>query len=277
MKILKKIKSVILISVVLALMIISFSGCSGSMSYVYDNASKYSAGDRDITDKIENIEIDYLTGTVTIVGGASDTISIKETSDKKLEEKQKVHTYVDDDTLYVKFCASSNRINFDSIEKDLVIYIPDNIKLEDVSVSATAADFSSGGIVVEDMEVNTASGDVSVDSPCEKLTINVVSGSVDVNTHDVEKMSVNVVSGSSKFVFSDIPEKAEVGTVSGNVDIYIPEKSNVTIDANTKSGDVDCSIDSEKKGSKYIIGDGDNKIDLETISGDINIKRIGGE
>ena len=52
----KKVKVTILLSAIIAIMLLCFSGCASSMSYVYDNASKYSSGDRDISDSIEEKE-----------------------------------------------------------------------------------------------------------------------------------------------------------------------------------------------------------------------------
>ena len=61
---------------------ICLSGCGlmiGS-NYIYKDGDKYTAGDREIKDKIENINIDYMAGNVKLIGSDSDIITVKETS-----------------------------------------------------------------------------------------------------------------------------------------------------------------------------------------------------
>ena len=55
------------------------TGCSGGIFtffvYNYDNADKYTAGDREITDKITTINIDYVSGDVKFRG--TDSYMVK--------------------------------------------------------------------------------------------------------------------------------------------------------------------------------------------------------
>ena len=56
------------------------SGCSfgifNTFNYTYENADKYTAGDREIDDKITSINIDYISGDVKVKGSDTDTVSI---------------------------------------------------------------------------------------------------------------------------------------------------------------------------------------------------------
>ena len=103
------------------LMIAAFclAGCGATVNYTYDDADKYTAGDREISDSIDKLNIDYAAGDVDIKTVPGKTVSVKETANRDLEEDQKVHTRVDGSTLYVKFCASGEGMSFKDIEKHL--------------------------------------------------------------------------------------------------------------------------------------------------------------
>ena len=58
------------------------TGCSfgliNTVSYQYENADKYTAGDREIDDTITKINIDYLAGDVKVRGTDTDIIKVDE-------------------------------------------------------------------------------------------------------------------------------------------------------------------------------------------------------
>ena len=89
---------------------VCLTGCSiglfNTVNYKYEDSDKYTAGDREIDEKVTKVNIDYLSGEVKVKGTDSDTISIKETSNKTIDDDHKVHTWVDDGTLS-SFCSES--------------------------------------------------------------------------------------------------------------------------------------------------------------------------
>ena len=89
------------------------SGCNyeSKTSYMYDNADKYTAGNREISDKIENIDIDYMSGDIELLATDTDSISIKETTNKTVDSDLQVHTWVDGTTLRVRFCESARNLS----------------------------------------------------------------------------------------------------------------------------------------------------------------------
>ena len=54
------------------------TGCSYFGSVTYDNADKYSVGNTEVTDKIENIEIDWSSGSVSVVSHSGNTFMLSE-------------------------------------------------------------------------------------------------------------------------------------------------------------------------------------------------------
>ena len=77
----KTIKKLIYVAAILAVAA-ALAGCSYTFktSYIYDNGENYTAGDREITEKVEEINIDYVSGDVKLKLTDSKNVSIKETS-----------------------------------------------------------------------------------------------------------------------------------------------------------------------------------------------------
>ena len=76
----------------------------------------------------------------------TDKITVKETANKTLTEDQKVHTWVNDGTLYVRYCASKNGISVDKLEKSLSINVPGVQDLDDLIVHISSGSFNCSGI-----------------------------------------------------------------------------------------------------------------------------------
>ena len=139
-------------------------GCSfmGVTSYIYDNSDQYTAGDREIKDKIEKIDIDYLSGQVTLTGNTGESIKITETAKKELDDKRKVHTWVDGTTLYIRFCDSGRNMDLNHLDKKLTVTIPADTNLSDLKIQISSGDVKCTDVTAENVDVDTSSGDVDV-------------------------------------------------------------------------------------------------------------------
>ena len=158
----RKLKNIVFAAaLVLALGLLSACSFESKVNYVYKNGEKYTAGDREITEKIEKIDIHYLSGDVKLLASETGVVTIKETSEKALDEKLKVHTWVDGTTLYVRYCASAKGLSLNNLKKQLVITIPSDGALGDLKVDVSSADFTCDVSVSDQVKINTTSGDVN--------------------------------------------------------------------------------------------------------------------
>ena len=104
----KKMKR-LLVSAILSAIALSviggLTGCAASGLVTYANSEKYSVGDAKFTEKIENIEIDWASGSVSIVSHPENTFLLSEKTDDGIPEKLRVHWWLDGTTLHVRFSA----------------------------------------------------------------------------------------------------------------------------------------------------------------------------
>jgi DUF4097 and DUF4098 domain-containing protein YvlB len=231
-----KIFRTMLTAALTVMMLICLSGCSVKLNYNYDNADKYIPGDREITEKIENIDIDYMAGNVTVKGDKTTAVTVMETSKTEIDDKLKVHTWVDGSTLHVKYCAAGKGLSIKDLKKTLEITVPADVKLSDLSIDASAGD-------------------------------------VDVTAESIGKLAIDISSGNMKLSADKVPEKSEIDAAAGNVEIYMPEKTDMTLKADISAGDFNSEIPFTKKGDAYIFGNGKSRMDIDASAGNINIKK----
>ena len=264
----------ILVAALTIAMLICLCGCSVKLSYNYDNADKYIPGDREITEKIENIYIDYMAGDVILKADKTDKVTVKETSKTEIDDKLKVHTWVEGNTLHVKYCAAGKGLSIKDLEKSLEITVSADVKLADLRIDDSAGDISVD-CSADNYAIDASAGNITVIQYGESAEIEIddSAGDVDVTAENVRKLEVDISSGSLKFSADKAPEKSEIDVSSGNIELYLPEQIDLTLMADISSGDFNSEIPFTVKGDEYIFGNGKNKMNIDVSSGDINIRK----
>ncbi|MBP5775087.1 MAG: DUF4097 family beta strand repeat protein [Clostridiales bacterium] len=234
------------------------TGCSvipmfNTFTYQYDNGSEYTPGDREIDEKITKINLDYVSGSVTIKASDTDKVSVKETANAELSEAQKVHTWVNDGTLYVRFCQSVKRINFFNINKTLELTLPSSQDLEDVIVKVssgnlTCNDFTSSnitahlssgnltcsGVKAGGLEAKLSSGNAVVDCSGKNIQINSSSGNVALTEKgDSENINIKASSGNITVTQSGSCNAMTINSSSGNVKAEADKVSKMDVKASS--------------------------------------------
>ena len=165
----KKLISVLLISLIICSTFLFYSCVFDKVPTVYSDPEKYTAGNTEFEGKVDNLSIWWQYGTVTVKTHKENTVKITETANRELDEKFTLHwRYFNASdygmVLYVQFSASGN-FDFGDLKKDLVIYLPENEDM-DIAINSNAAsvdlDVSEFENNLEELHVFTISGKVSV-------------------------------------------------------------------------------------------------------------------
>ena len=205
----------------------------------------------------------------------------------------------------IKLMFADSRINIRSIEGKVTIQVPENaapqvkvlttsgdIDVQDVALADLNITSTSGDINVDleeeqrpefiemrttsgDVEVNayterasiaSTSGDVEVNGRYGRLSIGTISGDIDVRAA-VENMNFSAISGDVDLQFeSDEIRKVSGSTVSGDIEIELPEGLGVMgIGTQTRSGDVTTRYAANGVGPVVTGG-------VSSMSGDITIR-----
>ena len=287
--------------------------CSCSIGFIngsavkYSNSDKYTAGDREISDKIDELDIEWPSGKVTVSASDNETVSIKETSKNELEDKYKVHSWADGSTLHIRFCKSGERcdenktleisvpedtefkaINVDSSSADVTI---EGLSSKEVSMDASSgnmtyngstdsftADTSSGNISfsgeASDISAECSSGEVFIDQKgkSESIYAETSSGDIELSAEYTDELQAESSSGDKVIRLAEMPSDTSIEASSGNIKLYLPEDAGFTAEIDTASGDIDYEFPMKKTGDEtYVCGNGDSKLSIETSSGDIEL------
>lgn len=277
-------------ALVLLLMVVCVCavGCS-AIGYVYTDARHYTAGNANISGRVDDLDINWSDGAVYIEYYNGSDIRLSETCDRELKKDQQLHWYLDGKTLRVQYAASAVRIS-NSLDKQLTVMIPNDLYLDDVHIAVASAmveadgvnakkikvDSASGQIALrqqgeaEEINVNTASGAVAVAvENAEQLKVNSASGAVIVDALYVEEVKTVSVSGNTTLQLANAADRIKMDSVSGTVRLILPGSMGFTADVDSLSGRVGGSLRLDRDDEDYVHGNGRCKIEVDTVSGNV--------
>lgn len=164
----------------------------------------------------------------------------------------------------IKITSTSGSVKIDNI------YTLEKANIGTVSGTVIANEISS-----EEVEVSSTSGKIEIEKiKSDEVEIETVSGKIDVLDLDCKTAEISSTSGAIKLSPKNF-EDISIDGVSSDITIYIESDSSVTISFKTTSGEfnvLNSNIQFRIDGKKYIIGNGENKIDIHTTSGDVILK-----
>ena len=290
--------AVILFAVLLLSSFVTSCGCNiiGSVVfnnfYKYDDFEKYSAGNFSCSSsEINSIDIEWRNGKIELVKAEGENIYVTESSAdiSDIDDDMKVHCYVKNGTLYIKFCAAGYKYSkINDKCKHLKVCVPKNA---DVDIDTVSSDINIGDAVFDRLSIDVISGNVDGQKVnADKVNIETTSGSISFESLIAKNADFDTVSGNIKIKELGI-SGAEINSVSGYADIALSSKAD--IDFSSVSGSITIElpdgigakarIDSvsgvfhskktftEEKKDVYVIGNGECLFDIDTTSGDVYI------
>lgn len=254
------------------------------------------------------LNIKNLAGTLKIKGWENEEIMIEGTCSNSLDRM--IIEQKGNKVIIRAETEGKKKKNAPIIRCDLKIYTPYN---SSVNIDLGSSDLNLKDIE-GNISITSVSGDINIDSQARKMAVQSISGDIDIYgsarrfegvsisgeirvNGDFPSIKVQTTSGELRYkgsllehasVYSTSGEvrisctklegsHIEIGTVSGNARLEIPENSSVelqlksvngSLSANTRNYD---SIISEKRELLLRRSDGDSMIYIETLSGEIKI------
>lgn len=177
----------------------------------------------------------------------------------------------------VRELSSDQRL--ESVSGDVTI----ELNGQEASIRTVSGDVMvNGDGTVERLKVNTVSGDMKLNGVGGELRIESVSGDLDVTGETFRRLLGKTVNGDLDFR-GELSKGGEIdfGAINGDVDILLPDLYDIEFNLETFNGDIDkiFGYNSSRK-SRYAPGrilrltegDGDSRIRIDTLNGDISIK-----
>ncbi|MEG1158137.1 MAG: DUF4097 family beta strand repeat-containing protein [Christensenellaceae bacterium] len=141
----------------------------------------------------------------------------------------------------------------------------ENLKCETMS-----GDIEVKDAVVEMMEADSVSGSIFLSGDVREVKANAVSGKIDIGIKNPTDIDVESTSGEIEAQVKDasLLNKIDMNSISGTVQISLPENDGFTVDFESISGDMDNDF------GAAVYKNGMIKIKVDTTSGDFDLKRV---
>lgn len=270
----KKLLGILLSVVTVACACFVLTGCTSG--YTYARADEYSVGETELASSdVNSIDIDWVSGEVKVVHSDVDKITITESAIcGDITSDFTMRYLLENGTLRIKF-AKSGKWRFGNLEKALTVSLPTATELDELDVDTASADFDADKLVCNNVGIDTASGDISIGGGrVNKLNLDVASGDIDVRLESADSVEADTASGDVNLVLQSAPTSVNVDTASGDVSIAFPESVGFSLEYDTASGDFDTEFSVSKNKDVYTCGDGAVKINVDTASGDLEVRKI---
>lgn len=254
--------------------------------------------------KIKWISVQTYSADMEIIPNSGDKVSVSVSGEirKKLKEQYRLNVNENGDKLEILYLREDYNlgISFGSDKNvDLTVSLPEKVYSE-LMLSSVSGDIVAKGINAENLEIESSSGDVTVqDSQFEgNATIQSISGDVLLAQNEIDEFKIE--SSSGKVDLDDVTSRdGQIQTVSGKVMVTMQKAMN-DLRIKSTSGDIDTSFEKapesltvnykgtsgkpdihldgmvyENKDEHHvvgIIGNGENTLTVESTSGDFTAK-----
>lgn len=265
-------RNIFFIASLMSCLLLVSCNCNCSKGYLfYKNSKEYQTGDFTYQklDIKNEVEINWVGGSITIIESDNDTLSVTENS-VKLPKDQQVHWLLDNGKLTIHYAKSGCLATIDDRYKDLIIEIPKGVEL---SINTVSADICSKNVSPSKLDINSVSADLHIDElKTSDFSIDIVSGNVNISKIDADNFTLDTVSGMVNIEFTS-KISGKINSVSGNVHIVIPKAFGFVIDFDSISGDFISDIPYARNENVYRAGTTiDVHLEIDTTSANAKIR-----
>ena len=223
--------------------------------------------------EVTDIEIEWAAGSILIQPADVEEIEISESNVS--DEKSSMRWKQTGKKLTIIFCEETfvNSFGINNFPtKDLTIFVPRSWSCDSLEIDAASATLEVNDLTIREVEIDTASG-TSVFDKCivNKLDLDTASGDVRfVGSLDI--LDCDAASASVYAVLDNVPTRMDMDSMSGDLDITLPETAGFTVTMDGMSSDFSSDFETTIKNGNYTHGDGSCRINVDAMSGDVTIR-----
>lgn len=269
--------TVLLVAILVFFVTVKPSWLSLPECFCYSNSDLYTAGPGSVQARsISEVEIHWVAGSVNVSTYSGDQIVFSESANRQLDLNEQMQYYIKNEKLIIQYCKQIKFFGWTNLEspKVLDIKIPaatvlKNIQVESVSSSVNIQEVSADIISTESVSGSACFSNLN----CTRLDSKTVSGLLNV-TGDIDTANIVSVSGSIDLASGKNAKSINAETVSGAINVTLPENNGFTVHYSSLSGGFQCyfpTVSTAKSTATY--KDGKIQINTSTISGDTTVKQ----
>ena len=228
---------------------------------------------------ITALDIDWISGEAEILVTNDTDILVREQSERGISASYAMVESERDGVLKVRYVADEFLSLPNLPHKNLTVCLPRAVaeNLTEVRLNSVSADFDVAALTVKNtLTFDSVSGDLETDFiTADSAKVNAVSGKIDLDG-SFRQVTGGSTSGEVDLALRKCPEKLDLVTVSGDVELKLPQNAGFTLDYSTVSGDLDSDfpLTTERNGG-HICGDGKGVLSVSTTSGALSVEELG--
>ena len=264
-------------------------------------------------DHFDSIDIDWISGNVWVRYYDGDVIKITEQTSRAVEENEMLVMEADGSALKIRWGQKKIFLGiFNLLNKQLTVELPrsmvlDTVKInsvsagvtaealslgtlkmssvsgavdasgargEEVNLSSTSGKIYAGDVFADELTAHTTSGKISLESAVGiDSDVSTVSGSIGIKG-TFQNLRAKTVSGSISAVTDVLIDEVRLESVSGSVELTVPEDTSAKVNYSSISGNFNTSFNNGASGKKgeISIGAGAGEIRFSTTSGSMSLK-----
>lgn len=268
------VRIVIFSIVILVLLSILGMGIAAKMlmadQITYNDGSEASSGSAD-ADTIRKLSIDWISGSITICPADVTDITFTEQTDGTTDPMVFLQA---GDTLNISYWKDQNRFPFGAIaDKDLLIQVPRDWRCDALEIETASADVDAESLTIGKVEFDGASGEFDFrNCIVDSMDVDTASGDIRFNG-SLNVLECDAASADCELVLRNCPNRIDLDTASGDLDLTLPENCGFTANMDALSGRLESDFAVSRVDGNLISGDGSSRIDISAMSGDVYIRK----
>ena len=241
-----------------------------------DNTHNSHSSAQPVSGKIQDISIDWASGTITIRPGDTDEILYEESGD--FDSAYAMVAKVSGSKLTIQYCKDSSILKGGfsfggSLHKDLTITVPRNWVCRELEIDVASADLDIRELTIQEFDFDSASGKCALtDCAVGELSLDTASGDVTVSG-TLDTLDCDSASAKLQLELKNTPRSIDVDTASGSLTMTLPSDCGFTVSLNALSGRFSSDFATTTQNGHHIYGDGNCKINVNSMSGNVTIRK----
>lgn len=227
-------------------------------------------------DKIREISIQWVAGDILIQPGNVEAITFSE--DDVSDPKYTLVYQARGDELEISFCEETIGNYFgvstrSDIVKDLTIIVPTDWVCDSLEIDAASATVEINDMTIREMDFDGASGTCELENcTVGEMDIDTASGDITI-IGSLDSLDCDAASASVYAVLSNTPSRLDMDSMSGDLDITLPEDAGFSLSMDGISTDFTSDFDTTLKNGNHVCGNGSCRINVKSMSSNVTIRK----
>ena len=236
----------------------------------YDSSAQRTSG------KIDELSIDWASGSITIQPGDTDEILYEETGD--FDSANAMVAKVSGSKLTIQYCKDGSFLKGGfsfggSLHKDLTITVPRDWVCRELEIDVASADLDIRDLTIHEFDFDGASGRCTLtDCAVGEMSLDTASGDVTFSG-TLDNLDCDSASAKLQLELKNCPRDIDVDTASGSLTMVLPEDCGFTVSLDALSGRFSSDFATTTQNGHHIYGDGSCKINVSSMSGGVTIRK----